>query len=159
MRTKLVALCYWHRRMRQIWRLYWRGSIWKSQRVKWGGMKTWKKMVVRRYISSSNHKQTERLFPIRVLTVVICKLTIESASQSRYLNYDPQILCNWSKSRPETKVVIAIQDTEAFDTVILSDLVSLLAYVKPVSTNIKSMLIGWSLDSLRIAFLSYFYWG
>ncbi|KAH8148178.1 uncharacterized protein LAJ45_07630 [Morchella importuna] len=44
---------------------------------------------------------------------------------SKLLNYDLQILQNWCKLHEGQKVVIAIQDTEAFDGTILSDLVSL----------------------------------
>lgn len=44
---------------------------------------------------------------------------------AKLLNYDLQILQNWCALHPEQKVVIAIQDTEAFDSGILSDLISL----------------------------------
>lgn len=44
---------------------------------------------------------------------------------AKLLNYDLQILQNWCALHPGQKVVIAIQDTEAFDSAILSDLISL----------------------------------
>ncbi|KAI5786597.1 origin recognition complex subunit 3 N-terminus-domain-containing protein [Pyronema domesticum] len=44
---------------------------------------------------------------------------------SKLLNYDLQILQNWCVLHPEKKVVIAVQDTEAFDNHLLSDLISL----------------------------------
>lgn len=47
---------------------------------------------------------------------------------SKLLNYDLQILQNWCKLHEGQKVVIAIQDTEAFDGTILSDLVSLFRF-------------------------------
>lgn len=48
---------------------------------------------------------------------------------ARLLNYDLQILQNWCKIHEGQKVVIAIQDTEAFDGNILSDLISLFRFV------------------------------
>lgn len=48
---------------------------------------------------------------------------------SKLLNYDLQILQNWCKLHEGQKIVIAIQDTEAFDGTILSDLVSLFRFV------------------------------
>lgn len=48
---------------------------------------------------------------------------------ARLLNYDLQILQNWCKIHEGQKVVIAIQDTEAFDGNILSDLISLFKFV------------------------------
>lgn len=47
---------------------------------------------------------------------------------ARLLNYDLQILQNWCKIHEGQKVVIAIQDTEAFDGNILSDLISLFRF-------------------------------
>ena len=46
------------------------------------------------------------------------------------LNYDLQILQNWCQepAHKKLKVTVAIQDTEAFDSTLLSDLVSLLRY-------------------------------
>jgi len=44
---------------------------------------------------------------------------------AKLLNYDLQILQNWCGLHPGRKVVIAIQDTEAFDSTILADLISL----------------------------------
>ncbi|KAI5786389.1 origin recognition complex subunit 3 N-terminus-domain-containing protein [Peziza echinospora] len=43
----------------------------------------------------------------------------------KLLNYDLQILQNWCFERPGMKVTVAVQDTDAFDSGILSDLVSL----------------------------------
>ena len=43
----------------------------------------------------------------------------------KYLNYDPEKLCKWCIRYPESKVIVAVQDTEAFDAAILADLVSL----------------------------------
>lgn len=48
---------------------------------------------------------------------------------ARLLNYDLQILQNWCNLHEGQKVIIAIQDTEAFDGNILSDLVSLFRFV------------------------------
>lgn len=48
---------------------------------------------------------------------------------ARLLNYDLQILQNWCKIHEKQKVIIAIQDTEAFDGNILSDLISLFRFV------------------------------
>lgn len=49
---------------------------------------------------------------------------------TRLLNYDLQILQNWCQepSHEGLKVTVVIQDTEAFDSNILSDLVSLMRY-------------------------------
>ncbi|KAF8242366.1 hypothetical protein K440DRAFT_590933 [Wilcoxina mikolae CBS 423.85] len=44
---------------------------------------------------------------------------------AKLLNYDLQILQNWCGLHPGQKVVVAIQDTEAFDSTILADLISL----------------------------------
>ena len=44
---------------------------------------------------------------------------------SRLLNYDLRILQNWCALNPHKKVVVAVQDTEAFDAAILADLVQL----------------------------------
>lgn len=44
---------------------------------------------------------------------------------ARLLNYDLQILQNWCALNPRKKVVVAVQDTEAFDGAIMADLVSL----------------------------------
>lgn len=44
---------------------------------------------------------------------------------AKLLNYDLQILQNWCAVHGGKKVIIAVQDTEAFDSVILSDLVRL----------------------------------
>lgn len=48
----------------------------------------------------------------------------------KLLNYDLQILQNWYQelAHEKLKVTVAIQDTEAFDSNLLSDLVSLLRY-------------------------------
>lgn len=43
----------------------------------------------------------------------------------KLLNYDLQILQNWCSVHPGKRVIIAIQDTEAFDTSVMSSLVSL----------------------------------
>ena len=50
---------------------------------------------------------------------------------AKLLNYDLQILQNWCQepAHEGLKVTVAIQDTEAFDSNILSDLVSLMRYV------------------------------
>ncbi|KAF8469549.1 origin recognition complex subunit 3 N-terminus-domain-containing protein [Kalaharituber pfeilii] len=48
-------------------------------------------------------------------------------SSTKFLNYDLQILQNWWKDHQDLKVTIAIQDTEAFDSGILSDLVLILS--------------------------------
>lgn len=48
---------------------------------------------------------------------------------ARLLNYDLQILQNWCKIHEKQKIIIAIQDTEAFDGNILSDLISLFRFV------------------------------
>lgn len=50
---------------------------------------------------------------------------------AKLLNYDLQILQNWCQepTHEGLKVTVAIQDTEAFDGNILSDLVSLMRYV------------------------------
>ena len=47
----------------------------------------------------------------------------------KLLNYDLQILQNWCAERPGFKVTVAVQDTDAFDSGILSDLVSLFRYI------------------------------
>ncbi|KAF8544307.1 origin recognition complex subunit 3 N-terminus-domain-containing protein [Trichophaea hybrida] len=44
---------------------------------------------------------------------------------AKLLSYDLQILQNWCGLHPGQKVVVAIQDTEAFDSTILADLISL----------------------------------
>ncbi|KAL7268700.1 Origin recognition complex subunit 3 [Rhizina undulata] len=46
---------------------------------------------------------------------------------TKLLNYDLQIIQKWCQLHEGQKVTIAIQDTEAFDTNILSDLISLLS--------------------------------
>ncbi|KAF3909134.1 hypothetical protein ABW21_db0207254 [Orbilia brochopaga] len=46
-------------------------------------------------------------------------------STARY-NYDPEIIQDWCSSHPDAKVVIAVQDTEAFDSAVLVDLISIL---------------------------------
>ena len=46
----------------------------------------------------------------------------------KLLNYDLQILQNWCVEHPGLKVTIAVQDTDAFDSSILSDLVALFRY-------------------------------
>lgn len=51
------------------------------------------------------------------------KLT--NSQGAKLLNYDLQILQNWCAVHGGKKVVIAVQDTEAFDSVILSDLIKL----------------------------------
>ncbi|TGZ79618.1 hypothetical protein EX30DRAFT_333163 [Ascodesmis nigricans] len=44
---------------------------------------------------------------------------------AKLLNYDLQILANWCAIHQGKKVIVAVQDTEAFDSGILADLVSL----------------------------------
>ncbi|EPS38593.1 hypothetical protein H072_7681 [Dactylellina haptotyla CBS 200.50] len=46
-------------------------------------------------------------------------------STSRY-NYDPEIIQDWCLNHPGSKVVVAIQDTEAFDPAVLVELISIL---------------------------------
>ncbi|EWC46013.1 hypothetical protein DRE_04806 [Drechslerella stenobrocha 248] len=41
-------------------------------------------------------------------------------------NYDPEIIRDWCSTHPNAKVVIAVQDTEAFDPVVLVDLITIL---------------------------------
>lgn len=54
---------------------------------------------------------------------------------AKLLNYDLQILQNWCQepTHEGLKVTVAIQDTEAFDSNILSDLVSLMRYVLSIA--------------------------
>lgn len=51
----------------------------------------------------------------------------------KLLNYDLRILQNWCQEHKGLKVTIAIQDTEAFDSGVLSDLVSLFRYAERCS--------------------------
>ena len=53
----------------------------------------------------------------------------EKTQTIKPLNYDLQILQDWCKERKNMKITIAIQDTEAFDSGMLSDLISLLKFV------------------------------
>ncbi|KAJ6257657.1 hypothetical protein Dda_7444 [Drechslerella dactyloides] len=53
-------------------------------------------------------------------------------STARY-NYDPEIIQDWCSSHPDAKVVIAVQDTEAFDPAVLVDLITILQYVYNIS--------------------------
>ncbi|KAK6540929.1 hypothetical protein TWF694_008313 [Orbilia ellipsospora] len=50
--------------------------------------------------------------------------------ESRY-NYDPEIIQDWCLDRPGAKVVIAVQDTEAFDPAVLVELISILYQYVP----------------------------
>ncbi|KAF3940932.1 hypothetical protein ABW19_dt0204075 [Dactylella cylindrospora] len=51
-------------------------------------------------------------------------------SSSRY-NYDPEIIQDWCTSHGGLKVVVAVQDTEAFDPAVLVDLISTLHQYLP----------------------------
>jgi len=55
----------------------------------------------------------------------------KKTQETKLLSYDLQILQNWCQepAHEGLKVTVAIQDTEAFDSNILSDLVSLMRYV------------------------------
>ncbi|KAK6505638.1 hypothetical protein TWF481_007529 [Arthrobotrys musiformis] len=49
---------------------------------------------------------------------------------SRY-NYDPEIIHDWCSTHPDAKVVVAVQDTEAFDPAVLVELISILHQYLP----------------------------
>ncbi|KAK6335960.1 hypothetical protein TWF730_003334 [Orbilia blumenaviensis] len=49
---------------------------------------------------------------------------------SRY-NYDPEIIHDWCSAHPDAKVVVAVQDTEAFDPAVLVELISILHQYLP----------------------------
>ncbi|KAF3165355.1 hypothetical protein EYR41_008561 [Orbilia oligospora] len=49
---------------------------------------------------------------------------------SRY-NYDPEIIHDWCSTHPGAKVVVAVQDTEAFDPAVLVELISILHQYLP----------------------------
>lgn len=54
------------------------------------------------------------------------EIMIQSAKRTRLLNYDLQIVLDWCQARDVRSVVIALQDSEAFETTVLSEAIQLL---------------------------------
>ncbi|KAF3919834.1 hypothetical protein ABW20_dc0110259 [Dactylellina cionopaga] len=50
----------------------------------------------------------------------------KSGKNTSRFNYDPEIIQEWCSSNPDTKIIVAIQDTEAFDPAVLVELISIL---------------------------------
>lgn len=77
---------------------------------------------------------------------------------TKLLNYDLQILQNWCKLHEGQKIIIAVQDTEAFDSNVLSDLISLFRFAyRAYKSFVVKMLTSGPVHTW-IAFLLYFLW-